>query len=55
MAVEHEADMLLLGGDLFHDNKPSHTTVRTMQPCVSRLARSPLTVLLSSLLPLGRV
>jgi len=33
MAVEHEADFLLLGGDLFHDNKPSHTTVR-LQHCV---------------------
>lgn len=27
IAVEHNVDMLLLGGDLFHDNKPSRTTV----------------------------
>lgn len=31
LAREHKADMVLLGGDLFHDNKPSRTTlVRTM-------------------------
>ena len=35
MAVEHEADFLLLGGDLFHDNKPSHTTVRAHAACMS--------------------
>lgn len=28
MAVEHEADFLLLGGDLFHHNEPSRETVR---------------------------
>ncbi len=28
MAGKHGADFLLLGGDLFHDNKPSHETVR---------------------------
>lgn len=26
-AVELEVDMVLLGGDLFHDNKPSRATV----------------------------
>lgn len=32
LAVEKDADMLLLGGDLFHDNKPSRTTViRTIE------------------------
>ena len=31
IAHEHSVDMVLLGGDLFHDNKPSRTTlVRTM-------------------------
>ena len=34
MAVEHDVDLLLLGGDLFHDNKPSRTTVRARSPCV---------------------
>ena len=29
MAVEHDVDFLLLGGDLFHDNKPSRSTVRS--------------------------
>ena len=27
-AVEMDVDMVLLGGDLFHDNKPSRATVR---------------------------
>ncbi len=27
-ALEMEVDMVLLGGDLFHDNKPSRATVR---------------------------
>lgn len=27
LAKEHDVDLLLLGGDLFHDNKPSRTTV----------------------------
>ena len=27
MAVEKDVDLLLLGGDLFHDNKPSRSTV----------------------------
>jgi double-strand break repair protein MRE11 len=27
LAVEKDVDMLLLGGDLFHDNKPSRSTV----------------------------
>lgn len=27
LAVQHDVDMVLLGGDLFHDNKPSRTTV----------------------------
>jgi double-strand break repair protein MRE11 len=27
LAVENDVDMLLLGGDLFHDNKPSRSTV----------------------------
>ena len=32
MAQEHDVDMLLLGGDLFHDNKPSRTTInRTIE------------------------
>ncbi len=32
MAVEQNVDFLLLGGDLFHDNKPSRATlVKTMQ------------------------
>ncbi|KAF8065921.1 MRE11 [Scenedesmus sp. PABB004] len=32
LAVERGADMLLLGGDLFHDNKPSRATViRTVE------------------------
>jgi hypothetical protein len=32
LAVEHEVDALLLGGDLFHDNKPSRATLqRTME------------------------
>ena len=34
MAVEHDVDFLLLGGDLFHDNKPSRTTVRRAA-CIS--------------------
>jgi double-strand break repair protein MRE11 len=30
--VEYEVDALLLGGDLFHDNKPSRATLqRTME------------------------
>jgi hypothetical protein len=32
LAHAHNVDMLLLGGDLFHDNKPSRTTIiRTIQ------------------------
>ena len=32
LAVEYKADALLLGGDLFHDNKPSRATLqRTME------------------------
>ena len=32
LAVEQRVDCLLLGGDLFHDNKPSRATLqRTMQ------------------------
>lgn len=32
LAVEKDVDMLLLGGDLFHDNKPSRSTViRTIE------------------------
>lgn len=32
LAVENEADAVLLGGDLFHDNKPSRATLqRTME------------------------
>jgi len=27
LAQEHEVDMILLGGDLFHDNKPSRQTI----------------------------
>jgi double-strand break repair protein MRE11 len=27
MAVEKDVDMVLLGGDLFHDNKPSRSSV----------------------------
>lgn len=27
LAQEHEVDLLLLGGDLFHDNKPSRSTI----------------------------
>ena len=31
IAGAHNVDMVLLGGDLFHDNKPSrHTVVRAM-------------------------
>lgn len=30
--AQHDVDMLLLGGDLFHDNKPSRTTInRTIE------------------------
>jgi double-strand break repair protein MRE11 len=32
LAKQQNVDMLLLGGDLFHDNKPSRTTInRTIQ------------------------
>ena len=32
LAVVQDVDMVLLGGDLFHDNKPSRTTInRTIQ------------------------
>ena len=31
-AVELEVDMVLLGGDLFHDNKPSRATVGASAP-----------------------
>lgn len=32
LAQQHDVDMLLLGGDLFHDNKPSRTTInRTIE------------------------
>lgn len=32
LAQQHDVDMLLLGGDLFHDNKPSRTTItRTVE------------------------
>jgi double-strand break repair protein MRE11 len=32
LALEHDVDLLLLGGDLFHDNKPSRATiVRTVE------------------------
>lgn len=31
-AVELEVDMVLLGGDLFHDNKPSRATVGSGAP-----------------------
>jgi double-strand break repair protein MRE11 len=32
IAVRLEVDLVLLGGDLFHDNKPSRTTLkRTME------------------------
>jgi double-strand break repair protein MRE11 len=32
LAVDNEADAVLLGGDLFHDNKPSRSTMqRTME------------------------
>nr|WJN24891.1 double-stranded break repair protein [Tranzscheliella williamsii] len=27
LAVQHEVDLILLGGDLFHDNKPSRSTL----------------------------
>ena len=31
-AVEHDVDMVLLGGDIFHDNKPSRRTIyRTLE------------------------
>ena len=31
-AAEQDVDLILLGGDLFHDNKPSrHTLYRTME------------------------
>jgi hypothetical protein len=36
LAVEHRADFVLLGGDLFHDNKPSRNTVIKAMDILSR-------------------
>ncbi|XP_030056059.1 double-strand break repair protein MRE11 [Microcaecilia unicolor] len=36
LAQDHEVDFLLLGGDLFHDNKPSR---RTLHTCVELLRK----------------
>ena len=33
LAAAHRADMVLLGGDLFHDNKPSRQTGVCMRAC----------------------
>ena len=35
LAQDHDVDMVLLGGDLFHDNKPSRTAVvRPLRGCL---------------------
>ena len=55
LAVEQDVDMLLLGGDLFHDNKPSRTTVRVaaLTPAVSLASALRLTLRLNLCLTLS--
>lgn len=36
LATEHRADVVLLGGDLFHDNRPSRATVVKAMSTLSR-------------------
>lgn len=38
LAVENEADAVLLGGDLFHDNKPSRATLQRTMEILSKYA-----------------
>lgn len=40
LAVEERVDCLLLGGDLFHDNKPSRATLQRTMQLLTRYALS---------------
>lgn len=40
LAQEQEVDLLLLGGDLFHDNKPSRSTIVRSIELLSRYSLS---------------
>lgn len=39
-AQDEGVDLVLLGGDLFHDNKPSHTTLQRTLQLLSKYALS---------------
>ncbi len=40
LAVENEVDAVLLGGDLFHDNKPSRHTLQRAMAILSKYVLS---------------